>query len=263
MSIKQSYLFFFVATVIAVALRTLMLYFAIDTASGFIKSEYFPVSVAIIAIIVVAVALIFVFSILTKQKAAVTLPDGIAYKLICPILAAVILYDTFFSTIDHSVTSWQRSLEFIFSILAAVALISFTVLDLFHYDFPPILTAAPILFWFIRLVIIFTSFSTLANIVDNMFELAALCMILVSSLQCSKLACIDLSHKKQTLVLAVLLSTASICFVTSIPRAIVILSGNAALLHRNDLPLMTTFAAGVYFLIICINCYPLRPGSRH
>lgn len=256
MSIKQSYLYFFIVTVTAIALRTLMLFFTIDTTSGFIKGEYTLVATLMLAVITVAIILVFVFAMLTKKTAERTMPNNVVFKIVCPILAAVILYDTFFSTMDYSLTAWHRSAEFILAVVAAASLIAFSIIEFFNFKIPPLLTAAPILFWFMRLIIIFTSFSTLSNIPDNMFELAALCMILVASLQFSKLACTELSPLKQTCVFATALSTASICFVTSIPRAIVTLSENSVVLHRNDLPIMTTLVAGIYFLIFALSCYP-------
>ncbi len=256
MNIKQSYLYFFIATASAIALRTLMLFFTIDTASGFIKTEYSVIATVMMAVIAVAVILVFVFALLTKSTAEHTMPKSAVFKIASPILAVVILYDTFFSTMDYSLTAWQRSAEFILAVVAAASLIAFAITEFFDIQIPPLFTAAPILFWFIRLIIIFTSFSTLSNIPDNIFELAALCMILVASLQFSKLVCTELSPMKQTVVFATALSTASICFITSIPRAIVTLSENAHVLHRNDLPIMTTLVAGIYFLLFALSCYP-------
>ncbi len=256
MNIKQSYLYFFIATGAAISVRTLMLFFTIDTASGFIKTEYSVITTLMLALIAIAIILVFVFSLLTKASAISAIPQNIAYKVVSVLLAAVILYDTFSSTMDYSLISWQRSAEFIFAVIAAASLIALAIMDFFNLETPLLLTATPILFWFIRLIIIFTSFSTLSNIPDNMFELAALCLILISSLQVSKLACTELPSAKQNVVFATALATASICFVTSIPRAIVTLSENSSVLHRNDLPIMTTLVAGIYFLIFALSCYP-------
>lgn len=250
------------ATAVAVVLRTLMLFFVIDTESGFIKSEYLAPAVFMVIMIVAAVLCVFVFSLLSKPKAAKTLPDSLSFKIISPVLALVILYDTFFSTMEYSVSPWQKNLEMIFAVAAAAALVAFTVTEFFGYEYPKLLTAVPVLFWLIRLIIIFTSFSTLSNILDNMFELAALCLILISSLQCAKLACIELDKRKKRLIFATLTATASVCFITSVPRAAVMLSSNAQVLHQNDLPLMTTLVAGIYFLSFVLNCYPFKADNH-
>lgn len=255
MNIKQSYLYFFSASAVAIVLRTLLLSFAIDSKSGFIKSEYSIMAAVILIVILAAAIMTFIFSFITKAVSNCSIPGNALFKIISLLLGAVILYDTLFSTMEYSVSSWQKTLELITAILAAVSLISFVILNFLNAEYPKMFSIAPIFFWLIRLVIIFTSFSSLANIVDNIFELAALCMILISSLQVSKTVCTQIEEKKQTQNFALLLTTAFICFVTSIPRVIVSLTGYAAMLHVNDLPIMTTLIAGIYFTVFAISCY--------
>ena len=263
MNIKQSYLYFIVATAISIVVRTLMLFFTIDTKSGFVKNEYAIVAGVILGIVVISVVLVFIFTTLTKKTAVQSIPDSNIFKIVSPLLAAVIMYDTLFTTYGYNVTVWQRSCEMVLAVAAAVSLISFTVTEFFHIEFPKILTVLPVFFWFVRLVIIFTSFSSISNIIDNMFELASLCMTLIASLQFSKLACIEQAPKKQTITFAIALSTSSVCFVTSVPIAIVTLSQNATVLHNSYYPILTTLVTGIYFLTFALSCYPVDAAPRH
>ena len=255
MNIKQSYLYFFSATAFAVVLRILLLSFAIDSESGFIKSEYSVLAGIMLAVITVVAVLCFVFGYLTKATLKASLPKNTAFKVVSLFLGTVILYDTIFSTMEYTISPWQKTLEFITAIIAAVALISNIIMDAMKIEYPRYITIAPILFWLLRLVIIFTSFSSLANIVDNIFELAALSLILLSSLEVAKMICIETEKKKQTINFALLLTTSLVCFVTSLPRAVVAITGYANMLHENDLPIMTTLVAGIYFTAYAISCY--------
>lgn len=255
MNIKQSYLYFAVSAAIATSLRVLLLFFGIEAKSGFIKSEYLIPATVILALITVGAILSFVFALTAKATVKQSVPKSALFKILSILLAIVILYDTFFSRLDYSFSPWQRNLEYITAIIASVALVSFAVMDFMGIEFPRILSIAPILFWFMRLIIIFTSLSTLASIPDNIFELAALCTILVSSLYTAKTVCREAPPKKQPLSFALLLTTAFVCFVTALPRLIVTATGNSALLHANDLPIMTTLIAGVYFLVFAVECF--------
>lgn len=262
MNIKQSYLFFLISTVTAISMRTLMLFFVIDTTSGFIKTEYMTGFIIMTIIIAVSVILSFVFCYLAKPTVATRQPKGIFMKIISPILALVILYDTFYSTMEYSVTQWQKNLEILLAIAAATSLIIFSAAKILGFDFPPVITIFPVLFWLIRLIIIFSSFSSLANITDNIFEMATLCLMLLAFLNASRLSVFEISSKKQTLTFALLISATSLCFITSVSRAIVIVSGNSAILHKNDLPLLTNLVAGLYLLFFTLEAFPVNL-NRH
>ena len=255
MNIKQCSLFFFAATAFTTVLRIILLSFAIEPNSGFIKSEYSFIATAILIVIFIIAVLTFVFGYMTKATIKNSLPNNALVKITSVFLGLVILYDTIFSTMEYSVSSWQKTLEFITAIIAAVALVSFALMNSLKIQFPRLMTVAPILFWLLRLVIIFSSFSSLTNIVDNIFELAALCLILVSSLKVAKNACLEQEARQQTQNFALLLTTALVCFVTSLPRAFVSLSGYADMLHQNDLPIMTTLIAGIYFMVFAFSSY--------
>ncbi len=256
MNIRQSYLFFAVATLVAVATRSLMLFFCIDAKSGFIKTEYLAFSIIMLVIIAASVILTFVFSALSRVvNYTPERKDGLVFKTVSFILAAVILYDTFFSA-PTSVSVVQRNLNIIISLAAAAALISHLAFDLLKLDYPKIFTAVPIIYWFMRLIIVFTQFSSLSTVIDNTLELICLCSILVCSLQLSKVFCAQLGEKQIAFNLPLFLSSASLCLVNGLPRMIMIATGNASLMHENGISPTVSFIAGLYFLIFAIECYP-------
>ena len=253
MSQKLNYIFFTLATLVSVALRTAMLFFTIDTKSGFLKTEYLFFGGAILAVIALAAVLTFVFSYLAKPQFDPETPKNRVFRLCTALLALVILYDTFFTNIASNAVSWQKAAEAVLAIIAAVALIVFAAKDEDSTPLPPVLNVVPVLYWFIRLIIVFANISTLANIPDNIFELVSLCLILISALWCAKVACIGIEEKRRGLLSAILMTTVFSCFVTAIPRGIAILSGNEALLHKTGIPIMTTLVSGFYFLVFALS----------
>ncbi len=255
MNIKQSYLCFYIATAVSVLLRTIMLFFAIDSSSGFIKSEYALISVIIFVFIALGALLTFSFSLSSKAVLAKKQMGGLVLKLISVCLAAATLYDTLFTAPSYTISAPMKILELAFAVISAVYLVSVVITEHMGYDFPLIFSVAPVLFWFIRLIVVFTSFSTLANIPDNIFELAALCLILISSLQLSKSLCLELSKKAEALNFGLFLITSFTCFTTALPKAVIMISGNSELLHDEKTPFLTILFAGLYFLSVAINRY--------
>ena len=255
MSIKQCSIFFAVATTIAVLLRTFMLFYTTNTETGFVKDEYSLFATIMLVLIVATPVLIYTSFMFTKKDAVTTAPNSIFYKAISIILAAVILYDTFFSTLDYSARSSLKVLEFVAAAVSAAYLIAFAVGDYFNVSLSPAFSLTVVAFWLARLLIIFSSFSALSNIADNMFELAAVCLVLVSSLMVSKHLTLPRTQRQNTITLSLLLATVCFCFSTCLPRLIVTLSGKASLLHINRLPILTPLVAGIYFLIFAIECF--------
>lgn len=255
LNIKQSYTFFFFATVATVALRTAMLFFTIDPQSGFINESYSALAYSILAIIFIAALMLFGFAYFFGKKEFSEGSFGIVYKATAIAMSFVILFDSFASTSTFATFPWQKYLEIISAIVAAIYLTTSALSDVLSFKTPEILSVAPIVFWFVRLIIIFTSFSTLANISDNIFELAALCLLLLSSLNIAKLVCLPQSEKFTSFSFALFLTTALVCFVNSLPRAILIIGKNTEFLHKNDLPVMTTLMAGFYILLFAVNSF--------
>ncbi len=249
MSKKQTYLFAFLSTVVAVALRSAMLFFTIDAKSGFIKAEYLFFGFAILAIIILAALLIFVFSYISKSSCEWKEAGNPIFRLASAFLALVIIYDTFFQ--NGGVTGWQRTVELILAIVTTITLIMAALGD--NVKRPALLSVVPVLYWFMRLVIVFTAFSSLATIPDNVFELCALCLTLISSLWYAKVVCLGVEGKQRAFMEPVFLTTAFVCFTAAIPRAAVILSGSESLLHKTGLPVMTPIAAGIYFLVFALS----------
>ncbi len=255
LNIKMCQLYIVIASAAAVLLRTLTLLFVIDPSSGFVKAEYNILAGIIFISIVAAALLCFLFA---RSVGAVhrTNPIGSpTFKIASLLLALFLLYDTLFSSKDFPKTSLFSTLELIAAILATAYLVCFVITDFMGTRLPLMFSVLPIIFWFIRLVIIFISFSTLATIPDNLFELASICFILISSLQMAKSICLEMSEKLHATNFALFMTTAFICFVTALPRAIISLSGNTELLHTNNLPILTTLAAGIYFLTFAFTNY--------
>lgn len=251
LSKKQTLLFAFIATAVAVALRSAMLFFTIDAKSGFIKAEYLFFGGAILAVIILCALLIFVFSYISKGSCEWKEVKTPLFRLVSAFLALVIIYDTFFA--GSRVVGWQRTVEIIFALVTAVTLVMVALGDSISITPPAVLSIVPVLYWFMRLVIVFSAFSSLATIPDNVFELSALCLMLISALWYAKAICLGVEGKQKAFMEPVFLTTAFVCFTTAIPRLAIMLSGNESLLHKTWLPVMTPIAAGIYFLVFALS----------
>lgn len=257
MNRKFNYIFFFVATVSAVVIRAIMLFFTIDPQSGFFKKEYGAASILMMAIIAAAMCLLYFFARVSKDPIPPRKPGGLFVAAGGLFLAVVILYDTFFYPMEYAAPGWQTSAQTVFAVGAALTLIFVSAAAVFPFSFPPIITLIPLLFWFMRLIIVFTAYTTLATVSDNLFELASLGLILIFFLQYAKIYTSELTEKGGKRTFAIGLSAAGVCLTNSVARILVQLTGHADRLHSTDMPPITCLAAGIFILIFCLNCYPI------
>lgn len=249
MTSKLNYLVFALATLTGIAVRTVMLLFTVDQVSGFIKAEYAAAATGIIVFLVAAAAVIFFSSSAMKtNRDAAPCIDGKPFGIVCVLMAAAMVYETFFSELLSYASAFQVALQYIFTAAAAVSLCYIAFCKLTDREFPLIISIAPVLFWVMRLIMIFTEFSTISTISDTVIETAGMCLSLVTFLFYAKIECSQPSNYYR-LFFAVALTNAYVCAIGSIPRIIAdLLSFNQAI-HLNTVPTTTALAAGVFSVV--------------
>lgn len=249
MTAKLNYLIFSLAVLTGVAVRTVMLLFTVDQVSGFIKPEYTLPAVAIVIFLVAAAAVVFFSAALMKTNSEVApTVGGIPFSLSCILMAAAMVYETFFSQLLDESAPLQSALHYVFTLAAALSLCFIAFCKLTSRAFPQFISVAPVLFWMMRLIMVFTEFSTISTISDTVIETASMCLSLLTFLFYAKIECAQ-ATKKYRIFFAVALVNGFVCAIGSVPRIIAdILSVDQAI-HLNTVPTFTSLATAVFSVV--------------
>ncbi len=254
MTSRLNYIIFTLACLSGIGLRTVMMLFTVDSDSGFIKAEYAFPAILLIVFLIAAAAVVFLCSLALKaelKKGDGPLPLSFKpFAVACMVMAVAILFETFLSSLTSGSSVIQQTVHYIFSLTAAASLIYIGYCKLAGNTYHLILTLTPILFWIMRLIIIFTGFSTISTISDTVIETVGMCLCLVSFLLWAKIECNQLGDKYFPAAFATLMLTGYLCCISSIPRMIADLFSLEQAVHLNTVPTFTALASA-FFSITC------------
>ncbi len=263
MKFKYIMWFFAVSLCACTLIRTLQLFFTLDTATGFIKTEYKSVGVIMTAIVCVA-ALVGALIGVSVRRCPIKMPKINPFLGISSLLLSFAVFGEVF-------TAGAASLSNIYVDIALKAFGCFTGLFFAAYGLkafaqfklPAPLFILPVVYWAIKLIYVFMSVSTLALITDNIYVCAAYASTLVFMLAYARLANgISLESTSRMLMASGICAT--IFSVTaSLPRFLVVLSGNSALLHESVFSTLTMLATGIFMILFIAFYFRNKNLSRH
>ena len=253
MTLKMNYIIFAVATLSGVAVRTAMLLFTIDSYNGFIKTEYASAAIAICVFLVTAAVVIFLTSFLVRTETEITPTiSGIPFTVGAVALAVAAVYETFFSDLVPRQVGLQNTLQYITTIIAAGCLLYIAVCKITGRVFPPYLSIGPIIYWMMRLVTVFTGFSTISTISDTLIETASMCFTLLVLLFYAKIEC-GQPVKSYRIYYSIALVNGFICALGSIPRIIADIFAVEQAVHLNTIPTFTSLATGTFSVLFAYS----------
>lgn len=251
MTYRLNYLIFALACAAGICMRTVMLLFTIEEKSGFIVSEYSVWAIILLIFILFAATLVFCFSLIQKPKNISSCTKRSAlFPLSCVAVSIAIIYETFFSGIMNGAVLYQTLIHNILAIISAVALLLIAYCEFMKLTLPPIICVVPIFFWIMRLIIIFSSFSTISVISDTIIETAAICLTLITFIMYAKFENGYLDKKKFSLAFATVLVNAYVCLIASVPRIICDIVSFKQAAHLHPVPAITSLCVAVFSIII-------------
>ncbi len=212
---------FALALFMGISVRTVMLLSVIDPVSGFIKSEYIFYAVLMIAFLIFAAGFIFIVSYFTPLQAKKDfVPRSLPFSVSLLVMAGAVFYESFVAKIGGTANVAQHILHSVFSALAVFSLIYIGVLKLMKKEYHPIFALAPAIFFIMRMVVIFSDFSTISTISDTIIETISGCLIIIVALYFAKLEGNAANKNRSRLFFALTLTAAYICAIGSVPRII-------------------------------------------
>lgn len=247
MTLRLNTVIFCLAAITGIAVRTVMLLFTVENSSGFIKADYFFYAVGIIAFLIVSAVIIFTSAMLVKAKN--TTPPAGSNKLFaaaCAIAAVAFAYETFFSPLLENAKTSQQALHYVITLAAVISLFYTAFCKFTSREFPAIISIIPVIYWIMRLIIIFSEFSTISTISDTVLEIAAMCLSLITFLFYAKIEA-EQPLKNYKLIFAISLLSGYVCIISSIPR--IFTDTLSQSIHLNTIPAFTGIASAAFCVI--------------
>ena len=263
MNRKFTYLYFALASVAAVAFRFFLLFFSTDSDSGFIKDGYKELSIFMFVLILLGLCLIFVFALKAKAKELIN-PNctSLTGKIVSFLFAVSILLEVLLSPLAKNLSPMVRTFEIVLGFLSFGVLICSAFANELKIKVHPLFNVVILLFFIVRLIAVFLIFSAFSMILDVVFELLALCAMLIGFLFFAK--CKNLSPEELNcpLAFASLLSSCALGFTASVPKLLLTLTGNSAYIHIKISPMYSVFFASVFLLVFTLEAFRFNENEK-
>lgn len=256
MKVKLTYLYFALTSLATVAFRLFLLLFSIDSTSGFLKEGYWGISIFMLILIFLALAFVFILSLRTKDIIFLKPTSPSNYSKIVSFLFAVsILFEIMLSPLASLLPDLLRFADLVLGALAFLAILLSAFYKELNFKYNPIFSVVILVFFIVRLISVFTVFSAFSMIIDIVFELAALCGMLVGFLCYSKCENFELKKNKRQLYFATTLFSSALGITASLPKVLLNLTGNADYIHINGVPMYSVFFASIFLLLYAIESF--------
>lgn len=253
-SLLRSAVFCSVVTACGVILRIFQIKYMIEPSTGFFTENLVTFGSVVSVIIFVFAALAVIFAAFYKKVPVATpkLPKG--FGIVSAVLAFCILYESVISPPEFVTEKWQLILMALFGAVAAAAFICTSLTSFDVLPQLPLLNAAPVIYWLIRIIVVFSAYTPVPTIADNVFELASLCAALVYFLYYAKFTNSIDSGKTNKAMLAVSVLAVVFCAVYSLPQLILIAFGNDIGVHSKPSSAVTDLAVMLFVLYYAVLC---------
>lgn len=261
MRFKNIRIFFYIALISVIFVRFLQYFHSLDVVTGFIKPEYKLIGYGLLALTFLIAFTVTGVSFLIR-RCPVKMPRiNIVAGSSALVLAFAILFDIATVGSSASIPTWQTLLLKITGALSAVffgALFVKSIKKIKKFSIPSICFVAPVVYYLVRLIYVFTASSVIALISDNLLLLISCIFTLLFMFE----FCLvkfqsegETAYKKiaATGFTAVILSAA-----TAFPQIIAVLYHTPAA-QRVDFPeaLLTLFT-GVFIYMFLRNYFSGR-----
>lgn len=206
--------------ILSAALSLMLIKFIIEPETGFFYREYHTFGVWICVLIFVIALFCTVAAALTKKQPVKDAAPCKLFGIANFVMAAAVIYESLFTQIGATIPSWQTLIQVSLGLFSAALLLLFGLAEFGVSEVSPIFDITFILFWLMRAMIVFSNFIPISTVCENVFELTALCSILVFFLVAAKMRNGVKPEGKNKGLLPMAIFTAVICTAYSVPQII-------------------------------------------
>ena len=263
MKFRTIFPIFLIITIVSVTLRFLQSYIMTDPRTGFFLSEYSVLNFMLTAAFVIVILLLLVFSFRAKE-----LPGTVNLKSAA--LCAASMFLAFSLMIEGAIMLTGGSFyalskdtgrsEFQFTVLLGFVLLCLSIIAFLVYGVRLIsgkamsgfLMVFPVFYWAYRLVAAFVTYTGIANISENILYILSICFSLIFLLSHGKVLSDISREKSMKSVLSYGLVSGLFCFVSTVPRFLLMLIGQQDMIHEGLLGKPLDFIFGVYAVVFVL-----------
>lgn len=258
MKYNKIVLFFCITLPLSLLLRTLQLFFTVETETGFFKTEYKTVGLYLLALIIAVCASLAIVC-FTGHRNPEHPPKINPFTALSSFLAGFCIVSGIFDrSFSGIVMHWQTTLLTLSGVLAAIYFFLFGLSSFVKFKLSPILSIIPSIYFIMKIICSFTAVSSLALITDNLLVLAAYCVILLFFINFGKLYNgIDSENNFRKLMASGLVSVV-LCFTQGLPHIIINLVTDGAYLHTSATTSLSLIGFGIFIAVFTFSHFSLK-----
>ena len=246
---------FLVSVICAVFLRVMQITQMTEPNNGFFYRGYESIgNIVTIGIFVIA-AICVIYAALCKKSDINPIVITKPFAIIHFVMAAAILYETFASTFGGTIYAWQALFQMVFGLIAAIIFAYRGYAAFTGTEVNPMLSVSYLLFWLIRVIIVFSSSIAVPSVAENIFEMAALCTALIFFLNSSSFENEVNAERTAKRILPSAVAAVVMGAVYSVSQLWVVIIGKESLLHAQKATFFTNGVLIVYILYYVVLCF--------
>lgn len=248
MKIKNLTIFSVSVALLCTALRTIALLYVTEEKTGFFKTRLSNMGIflTIIIFVLAAVAVAFAFS--AKEKPVTPYKPSALTGMLFIVFGITVIIAAVTDGGRIYTASWQKTAEILTGILAGGWFMLFGASTFKKLTIPPVCAVLPCLHFIIRLIIVFTDYSTAALVAEHVLSLAYHCFIMIFMLFLGRNIADVASKKHSALLFPIGIATLIFSFTSVISRVILALMEKEQLIHGE----MALDTIGMVFCLLIV-----------
>lgn len=259
---KYAFTLFFISLPVAVVIRILQLLYMIEPATGFFKPEFASIGTGIGIGLGILALLFLIFSIFRNNEIRYIPKRSVSLSVLSFALAATQLAEIFSFVSGSEKFTPAAALGVLFLLGSAAFFILLGVSRVTNFSLPAAFSLFPVFLWVYQLITSFMHYTGIANISENLFDVAMLCFTLLFLLNQAKMCCGVGESKSVRWALGSGLTAALFCAVTTLPRYAVILLNHRNVLHESTMPSPVNAAMLLYIVVFLVVTFARRKGEE-
>lgn len=249
---RHTLLILLVTLPVCVLLRTIQMFFTIDSTTGFIKQQYSAISVIITVIICAATASVGLLATTIESVKPNFEKQRPAVAIASVLVGGMFIYRTV-ADISTLSGAWYDILLVFLALVSAFVFVAYGLRNIYEYNMPSLMLTVPVIYYVVKLISIFVSTSALALVTENIFLIFTGSVLLWFMFEFASYEneMGDMSKKAKSLF-ASGLAAIMLCAVTSIPKFILAASSKTQLSSGDISSALLNAAMGIFVLVYIV-----------
>ena len=250
MNRKIMTLFSMFVAIITVALRTVTLIYATESATGFFVTRLTTLGIVLSAAVFFIALLDFAFSFTAYDSVCKSIEISKISGIISVLLGVFVVLFGLGSGAHGSIHMWQQFLEKTSAVLCGLWFMAIGVNAFYNLKLPVFFNILPAVHWVCKLIVVFGNFSSNALVAEHIFTLAALAVSCIFMLIFGKSLSNMQGKKAARFLFPIALLGAILNITSALSRIIVTAVGMSEKIHGEVSVDFVTLLAGIFMFAL-------------